>query len=190
MSDPATARHIALVETLIDCAGNLAVAAHDMAMALRGKPEWFLRLAAESRQSGFAARMGVKLSQALRAGTLPARPLAPLRAEAHESERADAAPAAERASDRERCEHESESEPAPSLPLFLKTLRGVAEGAERRTADAGAQAREQLQAKLTALLADASRNADLLDRLRATSSGPSTRAQLLGSTRALRRESG
>src|SRR4051812_820274 len=105
MTDAATARHIAILETLTDCAGALAMTAHDLAMALRKRPDDFIALAAEFRHCSFAARMGVKLIHALKAGPLPVRAPAPLRVETP-----GAAPAAPRETDRERPEREGEGE--------------------------------------------------------------------------------
>ncbi len=189
MTDAATARHIEMLETLTDCAGALAVTAHDLAMALLGsRPEQFIALAAESRQSGFAARMGVKLIHALKAGPLPAR--APsLRTEAAEREPSAAA----RDADRERPERESEGESEPvSVPLFLKTLRAVATDVERRKADLPAETRDGVLPKLHALLAEAeappapapkaAAGVAVFDRPPSPPPARSTRARLLSST--------
>ncbi|WP_293682349.1 hypothetical protein [uncultured Phenylobacterium sp.] len=126
------AYHLEMIEAMTRCAFELGSAAGEIAKRAGDDLARFLAATDEFRRCFFAVRMGIRLAQALRAGTLTPRVTAP--AEPLERERREAPdwPERDEAPERLEVEREREGDYEPvSLAQFLKTLRGVAASAEQ-----------------------------------------------------------
>ena len=124
------ARDLEIIEALTECAFELGRAASEIAKQATDDVKRFLAASAEFRHCFFAVRMGIRLSQSLRAAARA--PSLAVAAETVERERLDAEPP-ERDDAYERVEREREGDrERVSLPQFLKTLGLVATRAEAR----------------------------------------------------------
>ena len=193
------ARQLEMLSAMTECAFALGKVASDIAQnAADADLKRFLAATAEFRHCFFAVRMGIRLSQVIRAGAISARTAAapaprPER-ERLESERPEAAEPPEHHETAgwpersERLEAEGDYEPV-SLSRYLKTLGLVADRAEARGDELPPHIRDTTLPTLRGLLREANPSPDgaspATTVLSRPPKAPASRSRLLTSTGAV-----